>query len=68
MNGFPEPDTTDITSGGVDTPRRGALYHTTNRDIYAAFSGISTCPDVGLRNTTTNTDAPAGIYCIYTLD
>ena len=65
MNSFPEPDTTDIAE--ANTPRRGALYHTTNRDIYAAFTGITTCPDVGLRNTTTTTEAN-GIYCIYTLD
>ena len=65
MNSFPEPDTTDIAD--VNTPRRGALYHTTNRDIYAAFTGITTCPDIGLRNTTTTTEAK-GIYCIYTLD
>lgn len=67
LSGFPEPDTTDVTDGGANTPRRGALYHTTNRDIYAAFSGITSCPDTGLRNTTTSTEA-AGIYCIYTLD
>ena len=68
MNTFPEPDTTDITEGGANTPRRGALYHTTNRDIYAAFAGITSCPDVGLRNTTTNMGETGGIYCIYTLD
>lgn len=68
INNFPEPDTTDITGGGANTPRRGALYHTTNRDIYAAFSGITTCPNVGLEHTTTSAADANGIYCIYTLD
>jgi len=67
MSGTPEPDTTDISNGGANTPRRGALYHAGNKDIYASFVGISNCPDVGLAVVGINTE-PGGIYCVYTID
>lgn len=70
MSTFPEPDTTEITNGGANVPRRGALYHMSgaNRLIWMMQSSVSTCPDIGLP-THSNTGAEAGgMRCVYTLD
>ena len=67
MSGTPEPDTTDVTDGVTNTPRRGALYHAGNRNIYAAFRGITSCPSIGLRHISTGTEAK-GIHCVYSLE
>jgi len=67
INGLPEPDTTDVNNGGANTPRRGALYHAANKDIYASYTGLTVCPEVGVPLSSTSPE-PGGIYCIYTLD
>jgi prepilin-type N-terminal cleavage/methylation domain-containing protein len=68
MSSMPEPDLTDIGSGS-SVPRRGALYHTTNRDIYVAYAGINTCPDIGVPVASGPVDSGGGgVHCVYTLD
>lgn len=70
LTGTPEPDTTDVTLGGTNTPRRGALYHIngTQRLIWMLLSGVSACPDMSLPQDTANSGTePGGMRCVYRL-
>lgn len=63
---FPEPDITDITSGGSGTPKRGLLYITSTGQLYMMLMGTSTaCADVGLGNTVSRTIYGDGVRCAY---
>ena len=62
----PEPDTTDITSGGTGTPKRGLLYITSTGQLYMMLMGTSTvCADVGIGSAVSRTVYGDGIRCAY---
>lgn len=64
---LPEPDITDITSGGGGTPKRGLLYLASVGQLYVMLLGSTTaCPDIGLGATISRTIYGDGIRCAYT--
>lgn len=69
VNGrFPEPDITDITSGGTGTPKRGLLYIASSGQLYVMLMGTSTaCADVGAGAAVSRTIYGDGIRCAYNL-
>jgi len=71
ISNYPEPDTTDVTNGGANTPRRGALYYISGADrlIFMMLPAVSSCPDImGLPSTTNNGLEAGGMRCTYKIN
>ena len=71
MSSYPEPDTTDITDGVTNTPRRGAMYHISgsDRNIWIMQLGVTSCPSMGLPLVASGPESGGkNIYCVYRLN
>ena len=71
INGTPEPDVTDIASGGSGAPKRGSFYQAngsgSNQYIWMMQQGVSTCPDIGIKYWSSANEVN-GISCTYQLN
>lgn len=67
---FLEPDTTDVSNGITNTPRRGILYHISGSDrlIWMMLSGVSNCPDMGIPTNPATGTEPGGMHCVYKIN